>query len=110
LFTIVNDSIIVLHGGLFHNTDVTLEDLDKIDRCAFSLQDIPDGGETIVPVPRSRETDFLKQLVRDALWSDPADHPGLENSVRGEKKRFFVCKCRIAFLEVFDDVFFYSFE
>jgi len=45
LYAIVNDTIIVLHGGLFHSSEVTLEDLLQIDRAAFSLQDIPTGND-----------------------------------------------------------------
>lgn len=36
-----------------------------------------------MPIPRDKNAEFLKQLVRDALWSDPADHEGLLDSVRG---------------------------
>lgn len=32
LFAVVNKAVIVLHGGLFHTADTTLEELDKIDR------------------------------------------------------------------------------
>ena len=84
LFAIVNNAIFVLHGGLFHTRDITLSELDDIDRFAFSLQDIPVGGDTSNPIPRYRKQDFLKQSVRDALWSDPADKMGLSSSVRGE--------------------------
>eukprot|EP00605_Chrysophyceae_sp_TOSAG23-4_P000439 GSChrysophyteH1.ASY1.ANO1.497.1 assembled CDS len=55
LFTLVNERIFVLHGGLFHTAD-----------------DLPDGGD-----------DYLKQLQRDALWSDPSCNMGLNASNRG---------------------------
>ena len=84
LFAVINDVIFVLHGGLFHTKDITLSELDDIDRAAFSLQDIPEGGDGSNPIPRHRKQDFLKQCVRDALWSDPSDQLGLSNSVRGE--------------------------
>jgi diadenosine tetraphosphatase ApaH/serine/threonine PP2A family protein phosphatase len=84
LFTIVNKSVIVLHGGLFHTQDASLAELDSIDRCAFSLQDLPEGGETLQPVPRTQRVEYLRQLVRDALWSDPVDEQGIMTSVRGE--------------------------
>ena len=32
LFAVVNQAVIVLHGGLFHTEDTTLAELDKIDR------------------------------------------------------------------------------
>jgi len=37
LFAVVNQAIIVLHGGLFHTEDTTLAELDKIDRYAPSF-------------------------------------------------------------------------
>lgn len=91
LFTVVNQAVIVLHGGLFHTQDATLAELDRIDRCAFSLQDLPEGGETLQAVPRSQPQEFLKQLVRDALWSDPADEEGIMTSVRGECSAVVLC-------------------
>ena len=42
----------VVHGGLFHTEDVLLSELNAIDRVAFSLKDLPDGGEKREPFPR----------------------------------------------------------
>jgi hypothetical protein len=89
LFAIINKTVIVLHGGLFHTKDTTLAELDCIERSAFSLQDLPEGGETLQPVPRAHYAEFLKQLVRDALWSDPVDVRGIMSSVRGGRARSF---------------------
>jgi hypothetical protein len=33
----------IVHGGLFHCADATLEELNEINRFNFSLQDIPEG-------------------------------------------------------------------
>lgn len=73
----------VLHGGLFHNKQTTIADLNAIQRTKFSLEDMPEGGEGTTEVPRAKRKEFLKQLVRDALWSDPVDQPGMHASVRG---------------------------
>ena len=32
IFTVVNGSVLVLHGGLFHSPDVMLSDLSNIQR------------------------------------------------------------------------------
>ena len=52
MFTIVNNAVMVVHGGLFHTEDVLLSELNAIDRVAFSLKDLPDGGEKLEPFPR----------------------------------------------------------
>ena len=83
LFAVVNERIFVLHGGLFHTADVKLAELNLIKRTDFSLKDIPDGGEGTDNIPRNRQDDFLKQLQRDALWSDPSRNDGLNVSARG---------------------------
>jgi hypothetical protein len=36
-------------------------------------------------VPRMQRDDFLKQIVRDALWSDPMEDPGMKANPRGNK-------------------------
>eukprot|EP01039_Chlorochromonas_danica_P000938 gene938-1020_t len=83
LFTIVNDAIFVVHGGLFHCESTTLEDLDRIHRVAFSLEEMPEEGEALEGVGRDNEKIFLQQLIRDALWSDPIDLQGKHPSARG---------------------------
>lgn len=49
LFCIVNDSVMVLHGGLFHTAETLLADLNEINRSDFTLRDLPDGGEQLDP-------------------------------------------------------------
>jgi serine/threonine-protein phosphatase with EF-hand domain len=83
LFTIINNAVFVTHGGLFHCQDVTLAELNQIHRYDFSLKDLPEGGEAQEHIPRANRTDFLKQLQRDALWSDPADASGCFSNPRG---------------------------
>ena len=43
LFTIINKSVLVVHGGLFHDLDLKLDDIDSFVRNDFTLQDIPEG-------------------------------------------------------------------
>ena len=33
---------------------------------------------------RFKREEYLKQLARDALWSDPVDVPGIEVNARGK--------------------------
>mmetsp|Transcript_35588 Transcript_35588/g.36292 ORF Transcript_35588/g.36292 Transcript_35588/m.36292 type:complete len:688 (+) Transcript_35588:83-2146(+) len=40
LVAVVNDAVFVVHGGLFHANDVTLEEINRIDRSNFSLRDV----------------------------------------------------------------------
>lgn len=86
LFALVNKNIFVLHGGLFHNTDVTMKDLECIKRTQFSLKDAPEGD--VEAEARSHQDEFLKQLQRDALWSDPSTELGLAKSRRGAGVQF----------------------
>lgn len=42
------------------------------------------SGEDVECIPRYQKDDFLKQLCRDALWSDPSMSPGVHTNPRGE--------------------------
>ena len=84
LFSLVNNEIFVVHGGLFHSADLTLAELNSIKRDEYSLKDIPEGGEGAVGIPRDAGEPFLKQLQRDALWSDPMGKLGFEVNARGD--------------------------
>eukprot|EP01026_Neomeris_dumetosa_P076651 TRINITY_DN82482_c0_g1_i2.p1 TRINITY_DN82482_c0_g1~~TRINITY_DN82482_c0_g1_i2.p1 ORF type:complete len:504 (-),score=76.46 TRINITY_DN82482_c0_g1_i2:450-1961(-) len=59
---VLNEKVIVLHGGLFSEDDVSLDDLRKIDR----NREPPEQG-----------------LMCEALWSDPSDEKGRNPSKRG---------------------------
>jgi len=83
LFAIINDAVLVVHGGIFHTQDALLSELNAINRADFSLRDMPDGGEKLDEIPRFRREAYLKQLARDALWSDPMDKPGIQVNIRG---------------------------
>lgn len=72
LFVIINNSILVLHGGLFHRQGVKISELNDIDRANFDLRDATDPSL----VPSTRE-EYLHTLQRDALWSDPQIDDGI---------------------------------
>jgi serine/threonine-protein phosphatase with EF-hands len=87
LFAVVNRSVFVVHGGLFHNPEATLKDLAEIDRSDYV-------AKPLMPYPDSSMTggvarqEYLKQLQRDALWSDPCIEPGIKTSSRGAGMKF----------------------
>jgi len=58
----INNKVVVMHGGLFTQDGVKLEDIKKIPRC----REPPDSG-----------------LMSDILWSDPQPFPGRGPSKRG---------------------------
>jgi serine/threonine-protein phosphatase with EF-hand domain len=84
LFVLINERILILHGGLFNNRTVTLEDLSKINRSDYV-------AKPPIPYPECMDgldsegqwAEYYKQLQRDALWSDPQLEPGLVESTRG---------------------------
>lgn len=71
LFTIINDAIFVVHGGLFHDRNVTLESLDMINRMDYKSEAEDPNSERNKAFPQGY---FLKRLQQDALWSDPTSH------------------------------------
>lgn len=71
LFTIINDSIFVVHGGLFHDRNVTLDTLDTINRMDYKPEAEDPNSEKNKSFP---EGYVLKRLQQDALWSDPTSH------------------------------------
>eukprot|EP00803_Ostreobium_quekettii_P006547 evm.model.scf_589.6 EVM.evm.TU.scf_589.6 scf_589:30137-41793(+) len=59
---VLNRKVLVLHGGLFTQDDVSLEDINKLDR----NREPPDEG-----------------IMCEILWSDPSPLPGRSPSQRG---------------------------
>jgi hypothetical protein len=47
------------------------------------LVDLPEGGEPLEPFPCEPRAPYLKQVVRDALWSDPRAEDGIDSNPRG---------------------------
>ncbi|CAO3642037.1 unnamed protein product [Cunninghamella blakesleeana] len=66
---VIQNKILVVHGGLFSKDDVTLDDIRKIDR--LSLKQPPNDG-----------------LMCELLWSDPQPEPGRGASKRGVGVQF----------------------
>eukprot|EP00933_Yihiella_yeosuensis_P060954 TRINITY_DN63763_c0_g1_i1.p1 TRINITY_DN63763_c0_g1~~TRINITY_DN63763_c0_g1_i1.p1 ORF type:complete len:347 (-),score=41.52 TRINITY_DN63763_c0_g1_i1:59-1099(-) len=67
LATLINDSVLVLHGGLFRREGVTLADIEDIDRTTCFDRRLPG----------------MSDLAREIMWSDPQPTPGLQRSPRG---------------------------
>lgn len=62
LSAVIEDKVLVVHGGLFTDENVTLADIEKIDR----NREPPESG-----------------LMSDLMWSDPQPFPGRGPSKRG---------------------------
>lgn len=86
LFSIINNSIFIVHGGLFRYQDVTLEDLSNINRCDYN---VTGKGDVLEETEEEDESEFYKHLQRDALWSDPSSSIyGIKGSDRGAGIKF----------------------
>jgi hypothetical protein len=86
LFSLINESIFVVHGGLFHSSGTLLSDLADIDRTDYEAVPRSKYPECIQYLPATDpavRTEFLKQLQRDALWSDPRPNNGISPNTRG---------------------------
>eukprot|EP00596_Hydrurales_sp_CCMP1899_P008345 CAMPEP_0119033936 /NCGR_PEP_ID=MMETSP1177-20130426/1001_1 /TAXON_ID=2985 /ORGANISM="Ochromonas sp, Strain CCMP1899" /LENGTH=680 /DNA_ID=CAMNT_0006991067 /DNA_START=153 /DNA_END=2195 /DNA_ORIENTATION=- len=84
LFVVANEDIFVVHGGLFHDAAVKLADLEEIDRLDYVTRPAilyPENTEGMSREEARKE--YLKQLQRDALWSDPMEEEGVEDNPRG---------------------------
>ena len=84
LFVVANQDIFVVHAGLFHDPTVKLSDLEEIDRLDYITRPpvlYPDNSIGMSPEDARKE--YLKQLQRDALWSDPMEERGVEDNPRG---------------------------
>jgi serine/threonine-protein phosphatase with EF-hand domain len=84
LFSMINESIFVVHGGLFHNPQATIQDLEDIDRTDYFVKPpVPYPQNIIGLSPEDQRKEYLKQLQRDALWSDPTEEYGCYLNPRG---------------------------
>jgi serine/threonine-protein phosphatase with EF-hands len=84
LFALVNNAIFVVHGGLFHDVNVKLSDLNDIHRTDYTAKPMISYPECLEGLsPTSVRLEYLKQLQRDALWSDPNDMEILAKNHRG---------------------------
>ena len=84
LFTIINNEVFVVHGGLFHDVNVSLTDLADIDRTDYAAKPpvpYPECCDGLGTADSRKE--YLEQLQRDALWSDPNEFEVLSKNSRG---------------------------
>lgn len=73
LFSLVNDSVFVVHGGLSNHENVTIGELLQLDH----HREIPTQG-----------TSRADELFTHLLWSDPRDEDGWKASSRGAGVEF----------------------
>jgi len=77
LFALVNNSVFVVHGGLFHTPNVAIAELDEINRADYYVKPpVPYPQNIRGLMPDEARKEFLRQLQRDAMWSDPTDELG----------------------------------
>jgi len=84
LFSLVNHSVFVVHGGLFHTPNVGLAELEEINRADYYVKPpvpYPQNIRGLAPAEARKE--FMKQLQRDAMWSDPTEELGCYLNPRG---------------------------
>ena len=83
LLAIINYVVMVVHGGLFHSQDVTIDELNSINRQDFTLCDLHLDAASTDAVNKEYHDEYMRQLQRDALWSDPTLEMGLHINPRG---------------------------
>jgi serine/threonine-protein phosphatase 5 len=62
LCVVINSKVMVTHGGLFSEDNITLAKIEAVDR----RREPPESG-----------------IMCELLWSDPTDMPGRQPSKRG---------------------------
>jgi len=84
LFTVVNTSVFIVHGGLFHTPNVGIDELDEINRTDYYVKPPVPYPQNIRGLgPDEARKEFMRQLQRDAMWSDPTDEIGCYLNPRG---------------------------
>lgn len=73
--TLINKEYLVMHGGLFSEEDITIDDIKKINRFKNS------NGNNKHQPPK-------KGIEMELLWTDPQDEDGLSPSKRGIGMQF----------------------
>lgn len=69
---VVNNDVLVVHGGLPRKISTTLDEIESLDRYALSEQRNTSAG-----------SGEAADLFTDLLWADPRPRPGLGSSQRG---------------------------
>ncbi|CAM9136649.1 unnamed protein product, partial [Ectocarpus fasciculatus] len=95
LCTVVNNSIFVVHGGLFHQRRTTLADIDQVQRTDYKAEKADPEAQRNKSDP---EGFFLRTLQQCALWSDPHTQDIVIPNRRGAGVMFGVSMTQ-AFLE-----------
>jgi serine/threonine-protein phosphatase with EF-hand domain len=84
LFSLINNTIFIVHGGLFHEPKVTLAELEQITRTDYFVKPPIPYPENLNGLTNEQcYSEYLKQLQRDALWSDPIAENGCYLNHRG---------------------------
>lgn len=84
LFSVIDDTIFVVHGGLFTDENATLKELNEIDRVNYmAVPPVKFPANTHGKSEQIYKEELLKQFQRDALWSDPCRQKGTEPNHRG---------------------------
>jgi diadenosine tetraphosphatase ApaH/serine/threonine PP2A family protein phosphatase len=92
LFSVINKSVFIVHGGLFHKEDVTFDDLSRIVRHEFKLKPVvpyPENCNGFAENDPRRYNEYLQQLQREALWSDPWINDGVNYNARRKVGVYF---------------------
>mmetsp|Transcript_11157 Transcript_11157/g.15887 ORF Transcript_11157/g.15887 Transcript_11157/m.15887 type:complete len:700 (+) Transcript_11157:133-2232(+) len=76
--SVIHNKILVIHGGLFYRENVSLKDLEEVDRLEYvvpsqAAQELVDSEGN----PLSEKAIDLQKLMHGALWSDPDLDPSL---------------------------------
>jgi serine/threonine-protein phosphatase with EF-hand domain len=79
--SIVNDDVLIIHGGLFHDVEVTIADIEAIDRHNYKVSADEEDEDGVAPSLTREE--YLDRIFRDALWSDPHNENTLLPNTRG---------------------------
>eukprot|EP00924_Labyrinthula_sp_SR-Ha-C_P012383 snap_masked-scaffold_10-processed-gene-5.24-mRNA-1 protein AED:0.05 eAED:0.05 QI:0/0/0/0.25/1/1/4/0/555 len=79
LAAVLNNKVIIMHGGLFSKDGVKLKDIESIDR----KREPPDS--TAQEYSKNQKEEKFDQgiLMSDLLWSDPSTFEGRQPSKRG---------------------------
>jgi serine/threonine-protein phosphatase with EF-hands len=89
LATVVNDSVFVVHGGIAHDADMYLRDLDHINRTDYVAKPEIEFPQNAMNLSEEDfKVEYCRQLQRDLMWSDPCKEPGIHVNDRGAGMTF----------------------
>jgi Ca2+-binding EF-hand superfamily protein/diadenosine tetraphosphatase ApaH/serine/threonine PP2A family protein phosphatase len=83
---VVDHKVFVVHGGLFGRSGVSIKDIEEVDRLDYNPAPPPEPEPTSLEEEKAAD---LRQIMRDCLWSDPKQSPGVEfNNTRRQGQLF----------------------